>query len=120
MSPHGRSILVVDPDPCILDLLHLALTEMGFLPRTAISVVTALAASRVQPPDLALIDMDVDGWPDLIAGLETLNPQVRCCLVDAGVGGTRSAEELTKLGVHQRFCKPFTLEQLKNALIEEA
>lgn len=109
------SILIVDSESCILAMLELVLTGFGFAPCCARSVGEAIDASTTRAPDLTLIDMDVDGWRDLVAALQTLNPKVRCCLVDAGVGGSLSTEEAANLGIHHRFCKPFTLQQLRVA-----
>lgn len=110
------SILIVDSESCIVAMLELALSSFGFAPRCARSAGEAINASTTCAPDLALIDMDVDGWKDLVAALQTLNPRVRCCLVDAGVGGVLSTEEAAKLGIHHRFLKPFTLQQLRVVL----
>lgn len=115
MNIQRRSVLVVDADPCILALLENALAALDLAPRCARSATEAIDASRTAPPDLALIDMDIDGWADLVAALQTLKPLVRCCLVDAGVGASYSKEELTKLGIHHWFRKPFTLQQLRDA-----
>lgn len=104
--------MVVDGDPCILAMLDVALRGMGFTSRSAKTAPEAIAASAAHHPDLALIDMDVDDWADLVRTLRDMTPSVRCFLVDAGTG---TEGNLAELGVERCFCKPFTLQQLRDA-----
>lgn len=116
MTTQGRTILIVDTDPGIVAMLDLVLSELGFVPRCAHSAREALDACAAQAPDLALVDIDVPGWVDLLTGLRRMNPLIRCCLVGAAGMTAHTTEELRLLGAACFFSKPFTLQQLKAAL----
>jgi two-component system response regulator MprA len=52
-----RSVLVVEDDPAILDLLADALADEGYRVRRAVDGVEALEAVRADPPDLVVADV---------------------------------------------------------------
>jgi DNA-binding response OmpR family regulator len=52
-----RTVLVVEDDPAILDLLDDALREEGYRVRRAVDGVEALEAVREEPPDLVVADV---------------------------------------------------------------
>ena len=53
------TILVVDDDPEILDIVHSALTEDGFNVYTATDGRSALASAQEHEPDLVVLDIDL-------------------------------------------------------------
>jgi putative two-component system response regulator len=61
----GRSVLVVDDAPENLRLLAGVLRHGGLVPRPVLSGVLALAAARLEPPDLVLLDVDMPGMSGL-------------------------------------------------------
>ena len=55
----SRSILIVDDDPHIRELLDFALTKAGYATRQAEDGVAALAAVEEQAPDLVVLDINM-------------------------------------------------------------
>ncbi|MET8874388.1 response regulator [Nocardia sp. NPDC004604] len=61
----AASVLVVDDEPNILDLLSAALRMSGFDVYTAASGLEALAVAAQRPPDIVVLDVmlpDLDGY----------------------------------------------------------
>lgn len=59
MPAMSRSILIVDDDPHIRELLDFALTKAGYTTRQAEDGVAALAAVEEQAPDLVVLDINM-------------------------------------------------------------
>lgn len=59
MRPMTRSILIVDDDPHIRQLLAFALTKAGLEAREAEDGEAALAAVAANPPDLVILDINM-------------------------------------------------------------
>jgi two-component system OmpR family response regulator len=59
MHAMSRSILIVDDDPHIRELLDFALTKAGYATRQAEDGVAALAAVEEQAPDLVVLDINM-------------------------------------------------------------
>ena len=59
MHAMSRSILIVDDDPHIRELLDFALTKAGYVTRQAEDGVAALAAVEEQAPDLVVLDINM-------------------------------------------------------------
>lgn len=98
-------------------MLDSALTGMGFAPILAASAGEAIMRCASTTPQWALVDANVVGWADLLATLRANNPSTKCCLVSAS-GIDLGHEELAAVGVTCFFSKPFTLQQLRDALEE--
>lgn len=65
MANHKSSILVVDDDPRIVNMLRRALTYEGYAVRTAGTGTAGLASARDEPPNLIVLDLmlpDLDGY----------------------------------------------------------
>lgn len=64
-SIRRRSILIVDDDEALADVLSIRLSRQGFTPSIAASGQLALALARAEKPDLILLDLrlpDMDGF----------------------------------------------------------
>lgn len=59
MHAMSRSILIVDDDPHIRELLDFALTKAGYLTRQAEDGAAAMAAFEAQAPDLIVLDINM-------------------------------------------------------------
>lgn len=107
------SLLVVEDDPNILELLSASLRFAGFEVRTATSGSNALAAAGQQRPDLVVLDVmlpDVDGF-EVIKKLRAEGERVPVVFLTARDATDDKIRGLT-LGGDDYVTKPFSLEEL--------
>ena len=107
------SLLVVEDDPNILELLSASLRFAGFEVRTATSGSDALATATERRPDLVVLDVmlpDVDGF-DVIKRLRAEGDRVPVVFLTARDGTDDKIRGLT-LGGDDYVTKPFSLEEL--------
>ncbi|HYB97978.1 MAG TPA: UDP-3-O-acyl-N-acetylglucosamine deacetylase [Candidatus Limnocylindrales bacterium] len=116
-APVYRSILVVDDDSTVRDTIGAVLTDEGFRVRYARDGLEALAAARVQCPDLVLLDVWLPGM-DGIQVLEKLKHEHARLpvIVISGHGSIETAVRATKLGAADFIEKPFSIEALVDAV----
>ena len=103
------SILIVDPDQILLDLLQGFCTEKGYTARTARSGQEALQILSEHPPDLVLSEVelpDVDGF----TLVRRMYP-VPVVLMSRDAAGCMRAEALRQ-GAEAFFAKPLSLMML--------
>jgi DNA-binding response OmpR family regulator len=65
MSQRKRTILIVDDEEDVLDLLQLVFETSGFEVRRAATGKSAVSSAYEQPPDVVLLDVmmpEMDGW----------------------------------------------------------
>jgi len=118
----GRTILVVDDEPTIVDGLRMTLEAEGYAVRIAGSVQTALAVVASTDVQAAVVDLmlpDGDGLA-LTRELRKRDPALEVIVVTA-YGSVRKAMELTKgAGAFYVLEKPFEPDEVlglvKNAL----
>jgi DNA-binding NtrC family response regulator len=118
----GRTILVVDDEPTIVDGLRMTLEAEGYAVRIAGSVETALSALAQLEAQMAIVDLmlpDGDGIL-LTRELKKRDPALEVIIVTA-YGSVRRAMEATKdAGAFYVLEKPFDPEEVlglvKNAL----
>ena len=83
----ARTVLVVDDDPHIRQLLVFALEKAGLVAREAADGEAALAAVGEARPDLVVLDINMpklDGL-EVCRRLRALGHQLGLCLADQGV-----------------------------------
>lgn len=68
MPATGNTVLIVDDDPCVRELLSYVLTKSGYRVRTAEDGFTALVEIRKDVPDILLSDLIMPG----MSGFELL------------------------------------------------
>ena len=113
-----RSILVVDDEPHIRDVLALFLRRMGFEVSTAADGSQALEQLRERPYFLVITDVNMPG----LSGLELLS-EVRAMadpadaaptdvIIVTGEGGKAPAVEALRRGAYDFFSKPFSFEAM--------
>ena len=107
-----KTILVVDDEPKIVQLVRDYLERAGFAVYTADDGKTALALARSQKPDLVVLDL---GLPEL-DGLDVIR-QLRKISNVPVIILTARAEESDKLvglelGADDYVCKPFSVREL--------
>ena len=65
MSQRKRTILIVDDEEDVLDLLQLVFETSGFAVRRAATGTSAVSIAYEEPPDVVLLDVmmpEMDGW----------------------------------------------------------
>ena len=108
------TVLVVDDEPDILQLLEITLSRMHLNTRKASSLAEAKASLSEQTPDLCLTDMKL---PDgngltLIEYMQNDYPDIPVAMITAH-GSVESAIEALKLGAFDFVTKPLALEKLR-------
>jgi len=108
------TVLIVDDEPDLLELVSLTLSRMSLDTRTAPDVASAQRLLKGQPFDLCLTDMrlpDGDGL-DLVAWIQEYRPQVPVAVITAH-GNVESAVRALKLGAFDFVSKPLDLGVLR-------
>jgi DNA-binding response OmpR family regulator len=110
MSSLG-TILIVEDDAAIADVLVAILTEKGYAVQVAASGTDALAALQTEQIDLALLDLYLPG----MSGREVLHA-VRAQQIDVPIvimtASTRAADHQVVPGARACLVKPFELDEL--------
>jgi two-component system response regulator PilR (NtrC family) len=108
------TVLIVDDEPDLLELVSLTLSRMSLETRTASDVGTAQRLLKGQQFDLCLTDMrlpDGDGL-DLVAWIQEYRPQVPVAVITAH-GNVESAVRALKLGAFDFVSNPLDLGVLR-------
>jgi two-component system, response regulator RegA len=112
-SRDARTILVVDDDgPFRLRLVR-AFTERGLEASGAGDYDEALAAARVDSPELALVDLKLPGRSglDVVRDLKELD-QMTNIIVLTGYGSIATAVQSVRLGASTYLTKPVDADQI--------
>src|SRR5665647_1823309 len=121
MNSYANSLLIVDDELQVLDLLSKILEKRGYRCRTAENVAQAKQALTEETFDLLLTDryMPGESGVDLIRYLQTQHLQTAAVMVTA-VDDPELAKEVLELGVYGFIVKPFSrnlvLITVENAL----
>lgn len=109
---HRHSVLVVDDEPAIRELLKLHLANAGYEVRVAEDAIVAERALRETPPDLVVVDVALPyrGGLEFVAGLSA-DDQLRRLPVIFITGHEGLASGARTLGVGC-LQKPFAVESL--------
>ncbi|MBI5481147.1 MAG: response regulator [Deltaproteobacteria bacterium] len=118
-APLRPTVMVVDDEPRVLEVLEKILGEEGYLVVTATSGERALALAAEASPDLIVLDIVMPGM-DGVATLRELRRrgQRSPVIMLTAQGTVQTAREAMMLGAHDYITKPFNLEFLKSALRE--
>ncbi len=114
------TVLIVDDEPDLLELLSLTLRRMNLRTRTAPDVGTAQKLLKGEPFDLCLTDMrlpDGDGL-DLVAWIQQNRAELPVAVITAH-GNVESAVRALKLGAFDFVSKPLDLGVLRK-LVDNA
>ncbi len=106
----SASVLIVDDEQAILEILKQFISERGYRVATATSAQDALALIAGERFDVALIDLKL---PDR-AGLDLLEPLARAnphakCVIMTGFASLESTIEALRLNAFDYITKPFDL-----------
>ncbi len=108
------SVLVVDDEPDLCELLSITLQRMELIPRTAGNVATAQRMLKAERFDLCLTDMqlpDGDGL-DLVKWIQQYSPSVPVAVITAH-GNMETAVRALKAGAFDFVSKPLDLPGLR-------
>jgi CheY-like chemotaxis protein len=113
----SRTVLVVDDNDGIRQMLRTALRTLNFDVRIAANGAQALDLFTRDAIDLVLLDvqMPIMDGPQLLTALQKIRPDVRCCFM-SGNSGAYTKEELLQRGAACVIQKPFRLADLRRAL----
>lgn len=116
-SMASPSILVVDDDHAVCQMLAQFLVDHGYQATTAYSGPEALALASAETPDLVLLDLRMPGMDgvECLRQLKAQTPQVPVMMVTA-VDDELVAARCIELGATEYLVKPVSLEQLRATL----
>jgi two-component system response regulator HydG len=107
------SVLVVEDDPAMRDLLTEELSDAGFTVEGAPTAAAGLELARVTRFDLIITDLrmpEMDGF-DLIRGVMQLAEPSQIIMITA-FASIETAIRAVKLGAYDYIAKPFEIEEL--------
>jgi DNA-binding response OmpR family regulator len=119
-SPIPPHILLMEDESSVAHGLEMILTEEGYAVDLAMTGRAALDTFDRKGCDLLVADLrlpDIDGM-DVIKEVEAKRPETEVIVI-TGYANVSSAVEAMRTGVHDYLPKPFTDDQLINA-VEEA
>ncbi len=111
------SVLVVDDSRDLLELLRINLNEMGLNPFASESVVDAIEILENTKIDLVITDLNMPhiGGLQLVKYISQHFHDIPI-LVITGYPNVQSAIDVMKLGVLEYLVKPFTFDELQDAV----
>ena len=117
-----ESILIIDDDLPICQLLADALTRKGYGVRSAANGIEGIQLYRAQPADLVITDMvmpEQDGLSTIME-LRRISPNVRIIAMSGGLIQTPKLylQFAEKLGADRVLLKPFRLDDLLKTVQE--
>jgi two-component system response regulator AtoC len=117
-SVASRLVLVVEADPTVQRHLASLLANLGYEPVVTGSVSESLAALSHNRFLLSLVDLNLDGadGTDLLRHLKVQGGSPGAIIVIANGGSIRRITEVAALGAEDVLQKPFTPEDLENAI----
>lgn len=116
-SPH---LLLVDDDPTFTRVMARAMTRRGLRVSTASSAEEGFAIAKKDLPNLAVLDLKMEGDSGLVLlpKLLELDEQMRV-LILTGYSSIATAVEATKRGACNYLCKPADADDVLTALLSD-
>lgn len=117
MVSQKPSVLIVDDEQVVCDLLYEELSERGCLCTTAFDGNDALGKLATQDFDVALVDIRMPG----ISGMDVLkkirlNHSHIAAIMITAVNDVETAVEAMKLGASDYIVKPFDLDKVNDTI----
>lgn len=111
------SLLLVDDDETLRDVLARALTKRGFAVQTAQDVASAMQVAQHEAPEYAVVDLNMPGPSGLVLveQLKQLDPHTRIVVL-TGYASIATAVEAIKLGATHYLTKPADADEIVEAL----
>ncbi|MBK7474222.1 MAG: response regulator transcription factor [Betaproteobacteria bacterium] len=108
-----RTLLVADDDPAFCRVLKRAMESRGFAVRVAHDVEQAAWMAQDDPPEFALVDLNMPGVSGLalVQRLKQIDDKT-CVVVLTGYASIATAIEAIKLGATHYLTKPLRTEEI--------
>ncbi|RAL23340.1 two-component system response regulator [Thermoflavimicrobium daqui] len=115
-----KKVLVVDDQYGIRVLLKEVFSKDNLIVFQAANGKQALEIIRLERPDLILLDMKMPGMDglELLRRLRRLDTKIKVIMMTA-YGELDMVDEATKLGAIGHFTKPFDIDELRAAVIQQ-
>ncbi len=112
-----ETVLLVDDEPNILEVLRLAIEREGYRVQTALSAAAALEALADRPPDVMVTDLKMPGIDgrELLRRVRDIRPETPVVLMTAH-GTIETAVQAMKQGAFDYLTKPIDNAALIEAL----
>jgi two-component system, NtrC family, response regulator AtoC len=112
LSAMSRSVLLIDDNPAVLQLLERFFTRQAWAVDTAMSAEEGLALYELNQADLVLLDLNLPGLSGMDA-LEVLVARGATVIMLTGDGQIETAVEAMQLGAENYLTKPVSLTQVE-------
>ena len=117
MATKKPSVLIVDDEQVVCELLHKELGEHGYLCSAALDGHDALIKLAAQDFDIVLLDIRLPG----MSGMEVLSKiksarHNTAAIMITGVNSVAAAVKAMKLGAADYILKPFSLDELDTSM----
>jgi CheY-like chemotaxis protein len=113
------TILVVDDEPDVADMISFCLSQQGYDVSTAESGTQAVDLARETRFDLAICDLSMPGWDGIqtARALRDLTPNLQVIIVTGYA--SEEARSAIRSGVAEAWLsKPFTVEELQDSITQ--
>ena len=113
------TILVVDDEPDVADMISFCLSQQGYDVSTADSGKKAVDLARATRFDLAICDLSMPGWDGIqtARALRDLTPDLQVIIVTGYA--TEEARSAIRNGVAEAWlAKPFTVKELEDSITQ--
>jgi CheY-like chemotaxis protein len=113
----GVSVLVIDDEPAIRNMLRRSLPQQGYTVTLADSGEQALEKARRSPYQIAICDLAMPGMDGVatLKGLKGLRPEMEV-VMSTGYASLESAIAAIKAGAYDYVAKPYALDHLFSVL----
>lgn len=113
MSQRQRTILIVDDEEDVLDLLQLVFETSGFDVRRASTGKSAVSSAYEQPPDVVLLDVmmpEMDGLEVLRRIRSRFGVSQLPVIMASALGESRDLVDALRLGANDYVTKPLDMQ----------
>lgn len=113
MEAPRATVLVVDDDPFIVEMIKVFLTSKGYLCHKAYTVIDALNIVKEQHIDVALVDVFLgdESGVDLVRKLSESSLRIPCIVI-TGIEDEKIARLALDAGAYGYLTKPFSMLEL--------
>jgi DNA-binding response OmpR family regulator len=123
MSDANRSVLVVEDDPEINQLVGAYAQLAGFEYRPALNGATALSEAHDHPPAAVILDLmlpDIDGFEICRRLKDEPDTHDVPVIILSALSGEKNIQRGRELGASEYLTKPFDPDQLMQAIARHA